>query len=62
MNLMWGVIPALVEDYTIEEQVEMAKVLVKEHGLAQEEDSILLVQGFNENEVLNHPSVTALKV
>jgi pyruvate kinase len=59
---MWGVIPALVEDYTIEEQVEMAKVLVKEHGLAQEEDSILLVQGFNENEVLNHPSVTALKV
>ncbi|MDQ6983670.1 MAG: pyruvate kinase, partial [Ghiorsea sp.] len=62
MNMLWGVIPVRVKTCLTDNQIELAKMLVKEFGLAQEGDSILLVQGFHEKDERNHPSVTALKV
>ncbi len=62
MNMLWGVIPVLVESCLPENQVDIVKTLVKHYDLATDGDSVLLVQGFHQDEELNHPSVMALKV
>ncbi|MDX8387778.1 MAG: pyruvate kinase [Ghiorsea sp.] len=62
MNLFWGVIPVLVEAEAMEDNIKLSKDVVAKHNLASKGDSILLVQGFNHNEELSHPSITVLKV
>jgi pyruvate kinase len=62
MNMLWGVIPVLVESCMPEHQVAMMKDLVKQYDLARDGDPILLVQGFHQDKELNHPSVMALRV
>jgi len=62
MNLDWGVIPVLVTEDEMSDLIALSKDVVKRFDLASEGDSVLLVQGFNHDESLSHPSITALKV
>ncbi len=62
MNMLWGVIPVLVKTCLSDNQVDLARQLVKDYDLAKDGDSILLVQGFYKDNTLNHRSVMALKI
>lgn len=60
-NLIWGVIPVLVEAEDMGSHVTLAKKLVKTYSLAKMGDPILLVQGFHRDEAENRPSIMVLK-
>ncbi len=62
MNMLWGVIPVRVKICLSDDQVGLARQLVKDYDLAKDGASILLVQGFHKDNTLNHPSVMALKI
>jgi pyruvate kinase len=62
MNLIWGVIPVLVEVEDMGSHVTLAKSLVQKYNLAKVGDPILLVQGFHRDEANNCPSIMVLKV
>jgi len=61
MALIWGVIPVWVDDVESADHIERAKTLVKSYRLAGSGDPVLLVQGFHQDEVRNHPSIMVLK-
>ncbi|MDX8381039.1 MAG: pyruvate kinase [Ghiorsea sp.] len=61
MNLIWGVIPVLIQAQDAADHIKLAKELVQQYELAKHDDPILLVQGFHHDEMKNHPSITVLK-
>jgi len=61
MNLIWGVIPVLIQFQDAADYIEMAKALVQQYELAKHNEPILVVQGFHHDESRNHPSITVLK-
>ena len=60
MNLLWGVIPALVEEAELADGVGLARRLAVELDLAAAGDYILLVKGFAQEQQANTPSITLL--
>jgi pyruvate kinase len=58
VNLLWGVVPRLVEPPDFERPQVVARRLARELGLAREGQYVLLVAGFGEKE----PMITALPV
>lgn len=62
MNLMWGVIPIQAEPSELSDPVALARSRVKDLGLAQADEFILLVAGFHANARKNTPSITLLSV
>ncbi|MDQ6976024.1 MAG: pyruvate kinase [Mariprofundaceae bacterium] len=62
LNLLWGVIPVLVDADEMTEPCVLAGKLALRFGLAMQGESILLVQGFHKDHALNHPSITVICV
>lgn len=62
MNLLWGLIPLVVEEVGIRNPNEIARTLAAELQLAKQGSFILLVRGFNSDRELNTPSVTVLQI
>lgn len=62
LNLLWGVIPVLVEADEMADPCTLAATLAKRFALAVSGETILLVQGFHKNHALNHPSITVICV
>ena len=62
MALMWGVIPHWIEESRLEEPIPLVRDLALRYSLANENDLVLLVRGFNANPELNTPSITLLSV
>jgi pyruvate kinase len=58
LNLLWGVVPRLVDEFDFERPHGIARRLACELGLAQEGQTILLLAGFGKNE----PMITVLPV
>jgi pyruvate kinase len=58
MNLLWGVVPRLIEPFDFEHPAGVARRQVRDLGLAEEGHTILLLAGFGKRE----PSVTVLPV
>jgi pyruvate kinase len=58
LNLLWGVVPRLVDASDFERPQGVARRLARELGLAREGQFILLLAGFGEGE----PMITALPV
>ncbi|MBN2125033.1 MAG: pyruvate kinase [Deltaproteobacteria bacterium] len=57
-NLLWGVIPVVVDPSSIEDPLSLARATAARFGLAAEGQTILLVRGFSTDPRLNTPSVT----
>ncbi|MFT5101124.1 MAG: pyruvate kinase [Planctomycetaceae bacterium] len=62
MSLLWGVIPVMDESAGKSNPNELARSTAEALGLAEVNDSIVLVRGFNVDPVLNTPSVTVINV
>ncbi len=62
MNLLWGIVPVLVDDAALADPQALARRTATSIGLAATGDHILLVQGFNEDPAKSAPSVTVLAV
>ena len=62
MSLLWGVIPVLDESTGSENPNEIARRWAETLGLAEVNDSVVLVRGFNEQPELNTPSITVINV
>ena len=62
MNLLWGVIPFLVDAQVMTHPLEVARKLIIEQGLAKKGDHFLLVKGFSRDAEKDAPSVTILQV
>jgi len=62
MNLMWGVIPVLVDEMQLKDPVDLSRRLVQELSLGATGDYVLLVQGFSGDPKKNTPSITLLNV
>lgn len=62
MSLLWGVIPVLDESTGTENPNEIARRWAETLGLAEVNDSVVLVRGFNEQPDLNTPSITVINV
>jgi pyruvate kinase len=58
LNLLWGVVPRLIEAFDFEHTAGIARRQVRDLGLAEEGQTILLLAGFGKRE----PSVTVLPV
>jgi pyruvate kinase len=58
MNLLWGVVPRLIEAFDFEHPAGIARRQVRDLGLAEEGQTILLLAGFGKRE----PNVTVLPV
>jgi len=58
MNLLWGVVPRLIEAEEFEDPKSVARRLVKELGLAEDGHHILLLAGLASHE----PTITVLTV
>jgi pyruvate kinase len=58
LNLLWGVVPVVIEPGEFDNPRPAARQLVQQLGLAHPGDNILLVAGFGKNE----PTVTVLTV
>jgi pyruvate kinase len=58
LNLVWGVVPRLIDAHDFERPEAAARRLARELGLAREGEFILLLAGFGRRE----PTVTALPV
>jgi pyruvate kinase len=62
MNLMWGVIPVLVNEQELNDPISLSRRLVSERNLAASGDYVLLVRGFSGDPEKNTPSITLLTV
>jgi len=62
MQLMWGLIPCMVNRGKIKDANELARRKAMHFKLAKRGDYILLVQGFHANKKNNVPSVSVLQV
>jgi len=62
LNLLWGVIPVLVEAKEMNEPSVLASTLAQRFMLANKGQTILLVQGFHKEPLHNHPSITVICV
>ncbi len=62
LNLLWGVIPVLVDAEQMTDPCSLAATLTKQFSLAVEGETVLLVQGFHKAHALNHPSITVICV
>jgi len=58
LNLLWGVVPMVIEPREFDNPRPVARRLVQQVGLAQPGECVLLVAGFGKNE----PTVTVLSV
>jgi pyruvate kinase len=58
LNLLWGVIPCLIDEEEFARPSEAARRLARDLGLAQPGDVILLLSGFGKNE----PTVNVLPI
>lgn len=61
-SILWGVLPILAEQQDLKDPQNLARRLVRELGLATEDQSILLVGGFSSDPKHNSPSVTVVPV
>ena len=61
-NLLWGVIPVIVDPDEIENPNSLATRIVSELGLASEGQTIVVVRGFSSDPKRNTPSVTVVTV
>ena len=61
-SLLWGVIPVVADQSDLKNPQILAKRLVRELGLATEDQSILVVGGFSSDPKKNTPSVTVVVV
>ena len=61
-NLLWGVIPVIVDQQEIENPDSLARRIVSEFGLASEGQTIVVVRGFSSDPKHNTPSVTVVTV
>lgn len=61
-SLLWGVIPVVADQSDLKDPQILAKRLVRELGLATEDQSILVVGGFSSDPKQNTPSVTVVVV
>ncbi|MDQ6978563.1 MAG: pyruvate kinase [Mariprofundaceae bacterium] len=62
LNLLWGVIPVLVEAEEMDDPSRLASTLAQRFSLASEGQTILLVRGFHKEHRYNHPSLTVICV
>lgn len=62
MNLMWGIVPLLVDESALQDGVATARRVALESGLAENGDFILLVRGFAADPRQAAPSITVLRV
>ena len=62
MNLMWGVIPILVDVSALQDSVALSREVVRKLELAAPGDYVLLVRGFSGDPAKNTPSITLLSV
>lgn len=62
MNLLWGVVPILVEEADLDDPHRLARRLAVDLGLAEEGQYILVVAGFGRTPAQRAPSVTVLTV
>jgi pyruvate kinase len=62
MNLLWGVVPILVEPGDLVDPPNVARNLALDLGLAKEGDNILTVSGFGRTEEQRTPTITVLTV
>ncbi len=62
MALLWGVIPVLDESTGTDKPNEIARRWAENLGLAEVNDSVVLVRGFHEKPGLNTPSITVINV
>jgi pyruvate kinase len=58
LNLLWGVVPRLIEPFDFDHPAGIARRQVRDLGLAEEGQTILLLAGFGKRE----PNVTVLPV
>lgn len=62
MSLLWGVIPVLDTSTGTANPNEIARHWAETLGLAEVNDSVVLVRGFHEDPSLNTPSITIINV
>lgn len=62
VNLLWGVIPELVEPTDLERPHDVARRLTTRQGLAQPGQRILAVTGLGDGDGEQAPSITVLAV
>jgi hypothetical protein len=62
MRLLWGVVPALVEEAEYRQPRELARRLACDLGLAGEGQHLLIVAGFRPDPAENAPAVTVVTV
>ncbi len=62
MNLLWGVIPVLVDEIKRSKLHALARKQVKNQAMAAKGDNILLVRGFHPDPAKSNPSITILCV
>jgi pyruvate kinase len=62
MNLLWGVVPVLVEEGDLDDPHALARRLAVELGLAETGQYILVVAGFGRTPAQRAPSVTVITV
>ena len=62
MALLWGVIPVLDTSTGTANPNEIARHWAENLGLAEVNDSVVLVRGFHEEPALNTPSITIINV
>ena len=60
MNLDWGVVPMIAEEAELEDPETLVRRLVKQLGLAESGQFVLLVRGFKHQMQFTAPSVTVL--
>jgi len=58
----WGIVPVLSNDIEETNFSDLARNIVVEKKLALKGQKVLLVQGFQSDDVLNKPSVTVLTI
>ena len=62
MNMLWGVIPVLIDEEQEEDTIQFARNLATQRGLAKTGDTVLLVQGFHQLIQMNVPSLTVISI
>ena len=60
MALFWGVIPVLDESTGSENPNEIARRWAESLGLAEVNNSVVMVRGFHDDPALNTPSITVV--
>ncbi len=60
MNLLWGVLPAKVDEIKDNELNNLAREQVQKRGMTSQGDHILLIRGFHPDPMKSTPSITIL--